>query len=101
MSKHARRHAAGPWVTFDCEETDHIYINTSGGIPIADLVKPELGGDRTTEANARLIAAAPDLLAALQEIANNPSPNGRGFGHWAQLVIAAPAIAKANGGDAK
>ena len=95
-------HAPGPWTMEDGDFEQPFYIMATSAPPGSRMVCALSASDGWTQAaTARLIAAAPDLLAALQEIANNPSPNGRGFGHWAQLVIAAPAIAKATGGDAK
>ena len=97
-------HAPGPWVKFDCEETDHIYINTSGGIPIADLVKPERGGHRTTEANARLIAAAPELLNAakhaVEDIMAVDDERKAIEEIWGVVHELRAAIRKANGGEA-
>jgi len=54
-----------------------------------------LDGQGSQDANARLIAAAPDMLKALKEIAD--SPNGRGFAQWAKFIVAIPAIEKATG----
>ena len=56
----------GPW---DATETSSGWVITSmdGGGEIADLDHwDEAGSGTTTEATARLIAAAPELLAALQ-----------------------------------
>tara|TARA_R110002020_G_scaffold466680_1_gene689386 strand:+ start:169 stop:357 length:189 start_codon:yes stop_codon:yes gene_type:complete len=53
---------------------------------------------KTAQANARLIAAAPDLLAALEEIAaygqSQPEPTSCPW--W---YVALEAIAKAKGGE--
>jgi len=54
-------HTPGPWTIYDQTDPHHIKIKGQyadiGGAHVADI----LG-----EANARLIAAAPDLLAALK-----------------------------------
>ena len=47
------------------------------------------------EADARLIAAAPELLACLQEAAFPGGPSQKQFGAW--LIEARAAIAKATG----
>jgi hypothetical protein len=57
-------HTPGPWTHFHSEISDCFYINTEQGTPIADLCAPEVGGVRGAAANARLIAAAPELLNA-------------------------------------
>lgn len=63
-------HTPGPWVITDgpSQQTHHIRPVSEAKklhlIPIAWVAKLNDG-----EANARLIAAAPDLLAALKEIA--------------------------------
>jgi hypothetical protein len=63
-----------------------------------------MGNRRKEEdsANARLIAAAPELLAALEAVSNSASPCGEGDA-WpatskAALTQARVAIAKATGG---
>lgn len=48
------------------------------------------------DANARLIAAAPDLLEALEEIALHPGPNADEAAWW-RVDRAREAIAKASG----
>lgn len=55
------KHTQGEWVSKGCE----IY-NLNTGKTIA---RTDIGGtDEQTEANARLIAAAPELLEALEDI---------------------------------
>jgi len=60
--------------------------------PEDDVAQATGGNLKTAQANARLIAAAPDLLAALEEILEG-NRNG-----WIARV-AREAIAKAKGGE--
>jgi len=56
-------HTPGPWVySFESVDPEWAVITTSGGVVIANV-----NDLHTQKANARLIAAAPDLLAALEE----------------------------------
>jgi len=57
-------HTPGPWeVMADSQSTFRIHANDAG---VAKTLRPSYGFDVvTSEANARLIAAAPDLLKAL------------------------------------
>lgn len=62
------KHTPGPWY-FDPEHRPHHYgcnVGAETGECIA-TVAPGENGDSETIANARLIAAAPDLLAACEE----------------------------------
>lgn len=61
-------HTPGPWTTAPHglrADAPHTQIMASGTW-IADAI--DWPGNRTAEANARLIAAAPDLLAALVQL---------------------------------
>ena len=86
-------HTPGPWVVKDSTQV------TSDGRHIADCA----GRETTTaigledSANARLIAAAPDLLAALEKLLHLASEDW----HEASPTLreAAGAIAKARGED--
>jgi hypothetical protein len=73
------KHTPGPWVA-DLETYPVMVRSASETWPLVDELGNEEGragifvantGDN--EANARLIAAAPDLLAALREIQANPN----------------------------
>lgn len=81
----------GPWESLDGGEIGEIFVDSDEG-PVADLVKPERGGSKRVEANARLIAAAPDLLAALKGFVQ---PAGQYSGDLEAAAIAA--IEKAEG----
>lgn len=96
-------HTAGPWHI----EADRIWQEGDNPWPIAYL-----GEGAKRDANARLIAAAPDLLAALESLLASdliewfpPSPNTGGLGDWtdalkakgAPVLAARAAIAKAKG----
>ena len=69
------KHTPGPWRTLQ-EECDKPYIRIRGTIPgerykVANVLTPvydgvHYGEAEQTRANARLIAAAPDMLAVLQ-----------------------------------
>lgn len=64
MSKQTKAlHTPGPWTTYG-HPADGITIRARG-CAVADVI-PQRGAD---EANARLIAAAPDLLEALEDAA--------------------------------
>ena len=56
------QHTPGPWTV------DNQYIHGPDGIRFLAVA-----GDGAGQANARLIASAPDLLAALYSIATDPS----------------------------
>lgn len=53
------KHTPGPWVVGNVGEV------VAGGTTLADVY----GDDEQADVDARLIAAAPDLLAALEDIA--------------------------------
>ena len=81
-------HSVGPWRL--CKISDRLYgVNDAGGVAVADL--HAIQGNKTA-ANARLIAAAPGMLAALQAIIldSDKLPEN-------QFRLAAVAIAKATG----
>ena len=53
------KHTQGPWL----DKSGEVYAEETG----RTIARCDIGGhDETSEANARLIAAAPDLLAALE-----------------------------------
>jgi hypothetical protein len=97
-------HTPGPWSTDGkwSKEWDGVCIN-AGHFVVATA--QYLGGTDPASANARLIAAAPDLLAALSAIFNQSHPRAAYVGGKAKdyivskdLVDAArAAIAKATG----
>lgn len=82
----------GPWFTHrEGFSTVYVEARISGGmIQEVAACGPTEAGSEQQEANARLIAAAPDLLAALQEIADSCYPS-------ATCNKARAAIAKATG----
>lgn len=64
----SKNHTPGPWEVFDGGE--HLTISpTWGGFTICRM--HELYNDETIAANARLIAAAPEMLELLTEVRNS------------------------------
>lgn len=91
------KHTHGPWIATGWE---NIIVNSAQGVTLC-LAPQGAEGEtlKTIQANARLIAAAPDLLAALELIAPiyahiDPRDNSP-FGVTGRAVNAA--IAKAKG----
>ena len=84
-------HTSGPWEAREyytgCLASVH-----AGDYRIADMVLPP-GGIPTNDANARLIAAAPDLLAALEAMRDAIIPTEDRYA----AILADAAIAKAKG----
>ena len=80
------QHTPGPWKTTGANITD---ANRNHVATVTD------GGTTDGEANARLIAAAPELLAALKDIAETQWANG--VPSSGALREARAAIAKAEG----
>lgn len=94
-------HTPGPWTGFLDERDNHAawLIGPSSARPIVAAVAADaecgLTGS-TVEANARLIAAAPELLAALHALTDEVAQwHVRGDG--AEYDMALDAIAKAEG----
>lgn len=89
-------HTPGPWTISTSSPVDYALsihgapLKQSGGFPVvADIL--ERTTDGTHEANARLIAAAPDLLEALRAVVSVADRATREFD------LARSAIAKATG----
>ena len=79
------KHTPGPWSLGIETDDDRAQVINNDGWHVAYVACDPL------EANARLIAAAPDLLAALETIAaGNTDPDG-------MVRIAAEALSKAEG----
>ncbi len=90
-----RKFTPGPWIVGATDPNTAGIEIVSEGRPYICLVLPGAVDDRT-EANARLIAAAPELLEALTEIVAAADGDG-----WKQLdatfAAARAAITKATG----
>lgn len=109
----ANKHTPGKWELdekFNCVD-----VRAAGGAYIANCNQSVALDWRTKEANARLIASAPELLEALQRLLphaehaescgdsdayNNADVPTCGCGHDAAIELAIDAIAKATGGAA-
>lgn len=100
-----RGHTPGPWRTgsnddwsLDCPgNSTWIHLLAKGRkAPIAIICEPGLfkSTDDVLDANARLIAAAPDLLEALQRLMNNEIAHVGPYAVQA-AIVAREAIAKA------
>jgi hypothetical protein len=87
MSNINTKHTKGPWFVDD----NQIWGN---GIPLAEIYKITVMSKEEQSANARLIAAAPELLEALQEFIKLGSSAGSNENLIAQATLV---IAKATG----
>jgi len=85
------KHTKGPW-EFEAEPGYGVFVHDAEGTVAEVMCDQKLIDDRTALANACLIAAAPDLLEALQEIVRNDPYNQSSAG-----IIARAAIARATG----
>jgi len=79
------KHTPGPWVVGNVGEVK------AGGITLADVY----GDEEQADVDAYLIAAAPDLLAALEACEESISANLNP--HHTAAVAARDAVAKARG----
>ena len=91
-----KKHTPGPWKTQPHISLDRLEIRDADGRRIAECAMDFPMSAKTHDANASLIAAAPELLEALQEIVT--AADGEG---WSQLdagfTKARTAISKAIG----
>jgi hypothetical protein len=88
------KHTPGEWV-IDWNVSRLDIFSSDGGVLVATLRRSALSPaiDNAAKANARLIAAAPELLEALQHLASMLKSAGYSTTH------ADAAIAKATGGQ--
>jgi hypothetical protein len=89
------QHTPGPWYYDGISGTDAHIIHVCEG-EIAEAFRDAVGAG-PAEANARLIAAAPDLLAALEEMCEGWPPQNPDSPYFATYNQARAAIAKARG----
>lgn len=100
-------HTPGPWVVLSCEGTSPIYRGIICTVEQSERLTAVAAGDGRTafpdewSANARLIAAAPDLLEALkalrlQALQSNVNSAANEWGREA-LEMANDAISRAEG----
>lgn len=94
------QHTPGPWKMRAAIKSDEFDIRdegSSGGYaPIAKVKGDKRSTMEQAAANARLIAAAPDLLDALQTMPQSMSATDEEY--WAWVDKARAAIDKATGG---
>lgn len=85
------KHTPGPWVVDRTHPELERNVVWSGDQIIASVVNDQHGN---ADANARLVAAAPELLEALRYMVANAEAEG-----WSEMMLAdaTAAIAKAEG----
>jgi len=99
------KHTPGEWVTKTGNGWAHIYVDVKRGSAVDKTIAACAIASNLSEceANARLIAAAPDLLAALIALdecyceAGNELSKSERHQHRLVLIDARAAIAKATG----
>lgn len=107
MSREAMKHTPGPWEVADLPHSIVVRTESPNKTPYGASRYAAIGGfDRTDPdqfaeaiANARLIAAAPDLLEALKWLSACVKRPGPHMDAGAALEKASAAIAKATGGE--
>ena len=93
MSREAMKYTQGPWVVDPAVRQGFTIYAPKEGFIVGTQDEEGRHGAIESEANARLIAAAPDLLALAERIARLPE-----HGHYLALIDeACAAIAKATG----
>lgn len=99
-------HTPGPWKVgsvgsvFSIQSDTHCVAFTNSGSKSPEAVKAKIHQDAEQAANARLIAASPELLKALEEAINWNSHDDEGFpAVWLDQARAALAKAKGVSGD--
>lgn len=88
-------HTAGPW---HARRNEHYWEFGTDEFQLGDVCASQFTDPGREEANARLVASAPDLLAALEAIL--PDAEGNHFGGpdtLARINAARAAIARAKG----
>lgn len=101
------KHTPGPWSMI--YENEHYFIDAPH-MPLGkrDIARVSLGNRDAAELNARLIAAAPELLEALQELVAEfdkqsedaaKEPGCYGLNETGGIAYARTIIAKATGGE--
>ena len=92
------KHTSGPWTIGEMDRDEGIFpiyfCDCNDGIPDAEVYISDAPDDNAAQ-NARLIAAAPDLLAILEEVFDRMCKHGSGDVLFRSKVEAA--IAKATG----
>lgn len=98
------QHTPGPWKAYPIEMNHGLpYTPVAANTLLAKVYSEAFGDYEQSEANARLVAAAPDLLEALRRVVNDwVAPDGLPFedGEMPALDAARAAISKATGGKA-
>lgn len=91
-------HTPGPWVIGRSGHGRPYQVETAGGLCITKWGGISRPASAEGEANARLIAAAPELLAALDDLLiAYCDPGNQGSDHDEKVEAARAAIAKARG----
>jgi hypothetical protein len=92
MKTNELRHTPGPWQAVEApyNTTGWLWVQNGSGALLADVHTNPYIPVETRNANARLMAAAPDLLAALEYYAAEPTSRGD---------VARAAVSKALGND--
>lgn len=89
MSQHM--HAPGPWIArHEPDDCGEFAIQAANGIHVALTI----GSTRSEAANALVIAAAPDMLAVLQELQESAS-------YWSEYDVPLGIVDRINAAIAK
>jgi hypothetical protein len=95
------KHTPGPWKVagqYRAHHQDEVRLRIDGPKGYIALTEPYNGSNKEIVANAHLIAAAPDLLEALEKILVLNATQGVGYDEWEGATeMADKAIAKAEG----
>lgn len=97
-TKNQMKHTQGKWEAYKIPDTKRTIIQIKGDyykgiVPIAEV--GEYNSKELQEANARLIAAAPELLEALNSIVDFWDGNGTPEDRKNSIIKASKAIRKA------
>ena len=99
-----QKHTPAPWLVFDNHpDRACLHVAPEGSNPVCNDVATVYTSNKNADADARLIAAAPELLEALEfifeQVTNEKNHHHTlgAFSHGAGIDMAKKAIAKAKG----